>query len=60
MGVNDNTIQKQLLSVEYEKLTFAKAFEITTSTELATSGGRNIQRQASSLVPEEVKKLRKT
>ena len=46
-----------VLLVEYKKLTFTKAFKIATSIELATSGAKNIQQQASSLVPEEVNKV---
>lgn len=57
MGINDDTIQKRLLSVEYEKLTLTKAFEIATSIELAISGAKNIQQQASSPVPAEVSKV---
>lgn len=57
MGINDDTIQKRLLSVECEKLPFTKAFEIATSTELATSGAKYIRQQASSPVPAEVSKV---
>lgn len=56
MEVTDGTIQKRLLFVEYEKLDFTKAFEIATSIELTTSGAKNIQQRASSLVPAEVNK----
>ncbi|KXJ18874.1 hypothetical protein AC249_AIPGENE20152 [Exaiptasia diaphana] len=58
MGTKCNdTIQKRLLSSDYEKLTFTKAFEIATSIELATSGAKNIQQQVSAPPVSEVHKV---
>ena len=57
MEINDDTIQKRLLSVDYDKLTFTKAFEIATSFELATSGAKNIQQQVSEPTVLEVHKV---
>ena len=43
VGINDENIQKRLLSVEYSKLTFNKALEIATALEEANTSGKVLQ-----------------
>ena len=44
VAINDDTIQKRLLSIEFSKLNFQKAFDIAVSMEQATAGTKDIQR----------------
>jgi hypothetical protein len=57
VGINDQTIQKRLLAVEYEKLTFTKAFEMATSIEQAISGVKDIQQNVHMPIQADVNKI---